>query len=90
MKSLIVEPTKDNISQSVDKQKSKILNYLKNGRVIGVVPGIMKDSFAQKQIDGQWLLMTDGIYEWDTKLIYHYEKYNLKLPQEFIKNIDFL
>ncbi len=90
MKSLIVEPTKDNISQSVDKNKFKILNYLKNGRVIGAAPGILKDSFTQKQIDGQWLLMTDGIYEWDTKLIYHYEKYNLVLPQEFIKNIDFL
>ncbi len=89
MKSLIVEPTKDNISQSVDKNKSKILNYLKNGTVIGAAPGILKDSFTQKQIDGQWLLMTDGIYEWDTKLIYHYETYNLVLPQEFIKSIGF-
>ncbi len=90
MKSLMAESTKDNISQNVDKNKPKILNYLKKGRIVGFVPGIMKDSFTQKQIDGQWLLMTDGIYEWDTKLIYHYEKYNLVLPQEFIKNIDFL
>ncbi len=89
MKSLLVEPTKNNISQSADKNKPKILNYLKNGRVIGVVPGIMKDSFTLKQINGQWLLMTDGIYEWDTKLIYYYEKYNIVLPQEFIRSIGF-
>jgi hypothetical protein len=32
-------------------------------------------------------LYTDGIYEWDDEEIYHFEHYNMKLDDEFIKHI---
>ncbi len=89
MKRLIIEPTKDTISEIADENKSKILNYLKNGRVIAAVPGIMMDVFTKANIVGvgEWVVRTDGIYEWDTLIIYYYEKYNLKLPKDFLEHI---
>ncbi len=78
---------KENISIEADENKSKILKHLKNGKTIAAIAGIPKDVFTGERINGKSVLLTDGIYEWSSDIIYYYEKYNLKLPTEFLKSI---
>lgn len=77
---------KENISNSKDKNKSKVLNHLKNGEIIAAVVGTARDVFTNQAINGEWVLMTDGTYEWTSDIVYYYEKYNLILPPEFVKH----
>ena len=65
--------------------KEQILRYMKSGRVIAAAPGRLKDVFTNQPIEGQMLAYSDGDYYWGTETIYYFEKYNLKLPDEFVQ-----
>jgi len=77
---------KENISGTLDKRK--VLRHLKNANVIATFPGITKDIFTGENISGEWLLLSDGVYEWSSDIIYYYERYNLKLLPEFVFYIE--
>jgi len=78
---------KENISASPGAEKETILNYLKSGSVIAAISGVAKDVFTNEDIKGEWFLMSDGVYEWSSDIIYYYEKYNLILLDEFIRYV---
>ena len=67
--------------------KSKILLYLRNGEVIAAAAGRAVDILTGEKIQEEWLLFTDGVYQWDTSLIYHFNKYDIPLPQDFINHV---
>lgn len=67
--------------------KEKVLQHLRNSKVIAAAPGIMKDVFAEKTINGEMLAYSDGEYYWGSEAIYYFEKYDLKLPDAFIDKI---
>lgn len=67
--------------------KMKILTYMRNCKVIAAAPGIMKDIFTGKRIPGEMLAYSDGKYYWGAEAIYYFEKYNLKLPDDFLSEI---
>lgn len=67
--------------------KSRILQYLRSCKVIAAAPGRMRDVFSDKPIQGEMLVYSDGTYYWNTEAIYYFEKYNMKLPDEFINRI---
>ena len=69
---------------SVVTQKNEIIDYLTNGEIIAAAAGRAKDILTGERIQGEWLTYTDGVYHWDTALIYYVENYNLKLPDEFL------
>ena len=85
-KNSFVGSIKENTSNVEDKNKSKILNHLKNGETIAAIAGTAKDVFTNEVINGEWVLMTDGTYEWGSDIVYYYEKYNLTLPTEFLNH----
>ena len=66
---------------------SIFIDNLKTGTYNGVrcssIYDYVKNEPAFKNIN----LYTDGIYEWDDEEIYHFEHYNMKLDDEFIKHI---
>jgi len=66
-------------------QKESVVAYLKNG-AIEAAAGRAKDIITGERIPGEWLSYTDGTYRWDTSLIYHFDRYNIKLPDEFIQH----
>ena len=45
------------------------------------------DVIAGKRINSEWVLHSDGVYEWTSDITYYYEKYNLILPQDFINHV---
>ena len=69
------------------KEKETVLKYLRNGKDTAAYAGIAKDILTGEEIPGQWLLLSDGVFEWSTDEIYYFEKYNIKLEDEFIEYV---
>lgn len=67
--------------------KQKILEYLKSGDVHSVAPGFAKDVFTGDKINGSLMILTDGMFAWRSDTAYYVEKYNIALPEKFIKHI---
>lgn len=67
--------------------KNRILQYLRSGKVIAAAPGRMWDVFSDKPIPGEMLAYSDGTYYWGSEAIYYFDKYNMKLPDEFVCRI---
>lgn len=67
--------------------KKRILEYLRGCKVIAAAPGRMRDVFEDKTIPGQMLAYSDGTYYWGSEAIYYFDKYNMKLPDDFINRI---
>ena len=77
----------DYVSAKAIEGKEKILSYLKNGKSDGVrCSGIYDYVTAEPQFDTIHLF-TDGEYYWDSEEIYHFEKYNITLNDQFVKKV---
>lgn len=87
IKNSMVGSIKDNISRVPDVNKDKVLDYLKQGTIIAGCPGILRDVFTGERIPGCWSVYTDGVYEWESDIIYYYETYNLRLPSDFMEYV---
>lgn len=59
---------------------------MKKCNVIAVSPSIKIDVIDRKTNVGH-CLMSDGEYKWTYDLIYYVEKYDMELPDEFIKHV---
>lgn len=77
----------EHLVDSVDYDKQKVIDYLSNQKAIARCPKYAIDCVTGKNIDTNFTVHNDGEYEWCNFLIYHIEKYNIKLPKEFIKKI---
>ena len=69
------------------KDKAKILRYLKNGEAGAMSPGYLYDRVNRETILRNPVCYNDGKYAWRSDLIYYYEKYNVDLPEDFIKHV---
>ena len=83
----VSESLKDNISEKPIREKDRILQFLKNGTYNGVRCSSIYDYIKNEPTFKNINLYTDGVYEWDDEEIYHFEKYNMKLEDEFIKYV---
>jgi len=76
------------------ENQDKVLEYLRSGLVLGVTMGAdLTDWFdrpnkANPVIDGRRrggvTEMTDGVWFWYAGLIHFIDKYNVRLPQDFV------
>ena len=69
------------------QNKSQILNYLRQGKITAAAPGVPVDIVLQERIKGYKTILSDGTYEWQSELIHYIDKYNMKLPDEFIEHV---
>lgn len=76
---------KDNIVDKVDYDKNKIISYMLRQNKIASCPRAAIDCLTGKKIADSFAVYSDGEYDWCDFLIYHIEKYNIKLPKEFIE-----
>ena len=81
-----VPSIKDLICDKPIVDKEKILKYLRSGTRGAVAAGYAKDVLTGDKIDGELCCYTDGKYAWRSDTVYYFEKYNIKLPEEFIKH----
>lgn len=77
---------KDLINKPI-QEKKKVVEYMKKSNVIAVAPAIVRDIINPENKIPELLLMSDGIYEWRSDIIYYVEKYDMGLPEEFIQHI---
>lgn len=77
----------DLISDIPVDNKEKVLNYLKNGKDDGVCCSSIFDFVSSSSTGNTIHCYTDGEFSWDDEEIYHFEKYNIKLDEEFISKI---
>jgi len=78
-------PISECISDVAIPEKSKVLAYLKHGRVAAASSIKLKDALTGDAIPGEALYYTDGQYAWRSDLCYYFEKYNFILPPAFIR-----
>jgi hypothetical protein len=74
-------------SDKICTNKSKILNYLRQGEEISITFGFDRDLFTNELIcppnD-----VTDGVWHWSTILPYYIEKYNITISEEFVIHME--
>ena len=68
-------------------EKEKVCKYLKSFDPKWITTGRVEDRIKKERIDICDHSYSDGIYEWSETDIYHFEKYNMPLKDEFIKHV---
>ena len=87
IKDSVVGSIKENISAVADANKAKVLKHLTSATAIASIAGTAKDVFTGETIGGEWVLLSDGKYEWTSDIVYYYENYDLILPDDFIGHV---
>lgn len=87
---------RDRMSPRPWPQQAQVLEYLRSGLILGVTMGAdLTDPFAPNEranpmIEGRpqggTTEMTDGTWLWYAGLIYFVEKYNVCVPEEFVRH----
>ena len=85
-------PISSMISDVPISQKSIVLEHLKcSEHIEAASPAILTDFITGiHEKCGEYFsyrLYGDGVYAWTTSDVYHFEKYNLKLPDDFIEYV---
>lgn len=68
------------------KEKSKVLEHMKNGRPYCASARSVKDRMTGEYTGMEDNWKTDGVYCWSEETMYHFDKYNLSLPNEFVEH----
>ena len=69
------------------KLKINIVQYLRSGISVSVCPTMVHDVLETEHEIGELSTLTDGIYQWPSDYVYYIEKYNLKIPDDFINHM---
>lgn len=75
----------DFLTDEINYDKAAVIKYLKSQKRIAGCPREAIDCISKEVISPSFSIYSDGEYEWCDFLIYHIEKYNIFLPQSFIK-----
>lgn len=75
----------DNITNEEIHEKQKVLSYMKCIRPDAYAPASLTDCITGERMDIALYSCHDGIYHWRSDIIYYFEKYNLRLPDDFIQ-----
>lgn len=78
----------DNLSNKEMTCKGQIVEYLRTGGEVELVgSGTVTDVFTGAALQIPSRTRQDGVYEWSEKLAYYVDRYNLRLPDEFVSHI---
>lgn len=78
---------KNFIAEKETYDKEKVIAYLKAQKRVAGCPKAAIDCVTGEEISPSYSVYTDGEYDWCDFLIYHIEKYNVLLPQDFVEHI---
>lgn len=78
---------KNFISEKETYDKKKVIEYLKSQKRVAGCPRAAIDCVTGEVISPSYSVYSDGEYDWCDFLIYHIEKYNVLLPQDFIEHV---
>lgn len=81
------ETIQSGISEIPCKGKERILNYLKSKEVDIVRASSVYDFIGKTYVPIDSVTYNDTRYMWTETEIYHFEQYNLKLNEDFIRYV---
>jgi len=70
-----------------DIYKGYIISYLRGSAHFIDFMGYYCDAFTGQIANLGITIYSDGNWVWDDIIIYHYEKYNLQLPEDFTEHV---
>lgn len=76
---------KEYLVDEIDYDREKMIRYLNAGETFSICAKPALDCVTGKPIRKSFQVKTDGEYEWVDFLADHIERYNIKLPEEFVK-----
>ena len=87
MKAVHMTPMVLGVTYSPIGKKQDVLEYMKNGKSYCASARVVKDRVTgdSTSIEDDW--KTDGVFCWSQETIYHFEKYNAPLADEFLSHI---
>lgn len=77
----------DFIKDTEPSKKDEIIKYFDKSKISSVSTSYVYDEIGKVQTSIPLVMKTDGEYAWRSDLEYYYNKYNIGLPQEFIKKV---
>ena len=80
-------PLNDNIVKEIEYDKNAVINYLESFKEIAICARQAIDCGTGEIIASGFKVINDGEYEWCDFLPYHIRKYNIKLPDDFIRKV---
>lgn len=80
-----IEEFEKNIISSPIENKEKILAYLRKFDDFAFTSQPVYDIYTGEKVGEADNAVTDGVYTWYHGDIYHFEKYNLKLSDDFLE-----
>ncbi len=75
------------INDDVPSYKKQVLDYLKRHGPCSFTSQPVYDKFSGKEVFAADNAHSDGYYTWYESEIYHFDKYNLKLNDDFIQYV---
>lgn len=76
---------KEHIINKIDYDKKIVVKYLKSFGRQAACPRFVLDCVTGEVISNSFAVNDDGEYCWCDFLIYHIEKYNIKLPKGLVE-----
>lgn len=77
----------DNFASSPYPEKDAILAYLRSGSLEAIAGNQSTDVFTGESTGIPGSVRSDGTYRWGGDLAYYVDKYNLRLPDEFVNHV---
>jgi len=75
-------------SRLISTTKQQVLQYLQSGVEAGIVMMVEYDHFTEPEAClGTVALLSDGNWIWPSSLAYYVDKYEVRLPAEFLDNM---
>lgn len=82
------ESLKESVCLVPQVNEGKIIEYLENGVIYCISPGLIKDILDESEpIIGSLKLLTDGEWVWPSDLPYYVKKYHVKLKKDFLLHV---
>lgn len=75
------------VSSDAIPEKEQVLKYLKSFDIDCTAGMSLLDEITGEDVGVGVNGYEDGDYYWDTRHIYHFEKYNLKLDERFVHHV---
>lgn len=77
----------DFIKDTEPSKKDEVIKYFDKSKISSVSTSYVYDEIGKVQTSIPLVMKTDSEYAWRSDLEYYYNKYNIDLPQEFIKKV---
>lgn len=75
----------DNISDTPHQQKDRVIKVMESAIVSAAAPAILTDVISGERINEELTFKVIDKYGSRSDLLYYYKKYNLKLPDDFVR-----